>query len=100
MQPVSRKLVTIVTEALIEKDLTRELENLGVLGYTITDARGRGSRGTRDATWEHGASIRLEIICDDTLAEAISEYLRKHYYEKYAMVLFVSDVSVLRAEKF
>lgn len=100
MQPVARKLVTIVTEALIEKDLTRELENLGVLGYTITDARGRGSRGTRDATWEHGASIRVEIICDDHLAEAISDYLREHYYKKYAMVMFVSDVGVLRAEKF
>ena len=100
MQPVARKLVTIVTEALIEKDLTRELENLGVLGYTITDARGRGSRGTRDATWEHGASIRLEIICDERLADAIAEFVRAHYYKKYAMVLFVSDVTVLRADKF
>ena len=100
MQPVARKLVTIVTEALIEKDLTRELENLGVLGYTITDARGRGSRGTRDATWEHGASIRLEIICDERLADAIAEFVRAHYYKKDAMVLLVSDVTVLRADKF
>ncbi len=100
MQPITRKLVTIITEAVIEKDLTRELENLGVNGYTITDARGRGSRGTRHAGWEHGASIRIEIICDEEMARHIATYLKDHFYNTYAMVLFTTDIEVLREDKF
>ncbi|GIW52375.1 MAG: hypothetical protein KatS3mg081_1730 [Gemmatimonadales bacterium] len=47
MQSHSLKLVTIITEAVIEKELVQELTGLGVSGYTITDARGKGHRGVR-----------------------------------------------------
>ena len=100
MQPVTRKLVTIITEALIENELIRELENIGVQGYTITDARGRGRRGARSARWEHGASIRVEIICDESMAQEIAAYIHDHFYAKFAMVSFTTDVSVLRNDKF
>jgi len=100
MQPHSAKLVTIITEAMIEKDLIDELEQLGAPGYTITDARGRGHRGARDTGWEHGANIRIEVVCDERLAEAIADCLRERYYENYAMILFISDAEVLRPEKF
>lgn len=100
MQPFSRKLVTIITEAMIEKELIAALEKLGVSGYTITDARGKGHRGVRDAGWEHGANIRMEVVCEDTLAQTIAAHLKEHYYINYAMILFVSDVNVLRPEKF
>ncbi len=96
----ARRLVTIVTEAVIERELTQALEGLGVSGYTVTDARGKGHRGTRDAVWEHGASIRVEIVCDERVATAIVDHLAERYYENYAMILFVSDVAVLRPEKF
>lgn len=100
MQPHSLKLVTIVTEAVLEPELIRELNQLGVSGYTITDARGRGHRGVRNTGWEHGSNIRLEIVCEDRLAEAIADCLKERYYENYAMILFISDVEVLRSEKF
>lgn len=100
VQPFSRKLVTIITEAVIEKELIAALVKLGVSGYTITDTRGKGHRGARDAGWEHGANIRVEIICKDSLAQTIADHLREHYYRNYAMILFVSDVDVLRPEKF
>lgn len=35
-----RKLVTVITEANLERDLVRELDALGVAGYTVSDARG------------------------------------------------------------
>ena len=100
MQPHSRKLVTIVTEAAIEKELIRDLETLGVSGYTITDARGKGHRGGRNTGWEHGANIRVEVVCQDSLARAIADCLKERYYENYAMILFIADVDVLRPEKF
>ncbi|MFH1011728.1 MAG: DUF3240 family protein [bacterium] len=100
MQPFSRKLVTIITEAVIEKDLIAALKQLGVSGYTITDARGKGHRGVRNAGWEHGANIRVEVVCKESVAQAIAAHLKEHYYNDFAMILFVSNVDVLRPERF
>lgn len=100
MESFPKKLITIITEAVIEKELLSVLEQLGASGFTITDARGKGHRGMRSAGWEHGANIRVEIICDDKLASAIALRLKSDFYNDYAMVLFMSDVAVLRPDKF
>ena len=64
-----RKLVTVITEASLERDLIREIEALGVGGYTVSDARGRGEQGLRASHWGHSSNIRVEIVCDTPLAE-------------------------------
>jgi len=100
MSSSMRKLLTVITEAALENILTKDLERLGVHGYTITDARGKGSRGTRNAAWGESSNIRVEVVCDAATAEAIAAHLQARYYDNYAMILFVSDVAVLRLEKF
>jgi nitrogen regulatory protein PII len=95
-----RKLVTVITESALERELVRELDALGAKGYTITDARGRGDRGARSSSWEHTGNIRLEVICDEAFAEKLTTRLRERYYQHYGMVLFVHDVHVLRPQKF
>ena len=100
MDLTARTLLTIVTEAALEDTLVRDIENLGARGYTITDARGKGSRGKRDATWAPHANIRLEVLCDAVTARAICAALRERYYENYSMVTYVGEVDVLRPEKF
>jgi nitrogen regulatory protein PII len=82
-----RKLVTIITEAQIERDLTRDLEDHGVLGYTITDARGRGTHGERSSSWSMSGNIRVEVICDAAHADELMTHLRDRYYQNYAMVM-------------
>ena len=95
-----RKLLTVVTEAALEHELVREIERLGAHGYTITDARGKGHRGIRDAGWEVNANIRLDVVCTADTAHTIAAALRERYYDNYAMILFIGDVEVLRPEKF
>lgn len=95
-----RKLLTIICEAALESALLRDLESLGARGYTVTDARGKGSRGRRDAAWGPHANIRVEVLCSADTADAICLALREHYYDNYSMVLIVADVEVLRPEKF
>jgi hypothetical protein len=95
-----RKLLTVVTEAALENVLVKDFETLGVRGYTIIDARGKGSRGTRDATWGESSNIHVEIVCDEATATAVADHLQSRYYQDYAMILFVSEVAVLRPEKF
>jgi len=100
MNSSMRKLLTIITETALESVLVKDLERLGVRGCTITDARGKGNRGTRDDAWGENSNIRVEIVCDAAAAETITTHLQARYYENYAMILFVSDVAVLRPEKF
>jgi nitrogen regulatory protein PII len=100
MQLHTRRMVTIVTEAALERSLVAEIEGLGARGFTITDARGKGSRGTRQSEWAQEGNIRLEVVCEPELAERIAERVRDRFYDHYAMILFLQDVSVLRPDKF
>ena len=95
-----RRLLTVITEANLERRLVEDLRQLGARGWTVTDARGQGHRGKRTADWEHGGNIRLEVICDVALAERLVAHLQERYYDHYAMVLYVHDVEVLRPAKF
>lgn len=95
-----RTLLTVITEAAIEESLLSDLEKLGVRGYTVTDARGRGGRGVRDATWGEVSNIRLEVICTRVLAELVLNHIQNHYYANYAMVAFLQNIEILRPEKF
>ena len=100
MEQFPRRLLTIVTEAALERELLVEFDALGVRGYTITDARGQGGRGRRQSDWAQQGNIRIEIVCDPALAERVASRLRERYYDHYAMILFLHDVDVLRPEKF
>lgn len=95
-----RVALTIVTESVIENTLLADLDQLGVRGYTVWDARGRGSRGVRDANWDEAANIRIEVVCNRPLAETLLAHLRERYYANYAMIAYLQEVEVLRAEKF
>lgn len=95
-----KKLLTIYTESALESSLISDIEQIGATGYTITNARGKGSSGIRAASWEPNSNIRIEIICDQTTVEKLSHHFQKKYYDNYAMVMSISDVEVLRPEKF
>ncbi len=81
-----RTLLTVFCEASLEPLLVRDMDRLGVGGYTISDARGKGSRGVRDASWDEARNIRVEVICARAQAEALLAHLQARYYANYAMV--------------
>ncbi|GAB6390315.1 P-II family nitrogen regulator [Stutzerimonas marianensis] len=100
MTTATRTLLTVICEAALEKKLLADLDRLGAPGWTLSEARGRGSRGVRSAEWDTEGNIRLEIICARELAEHIAEHLQARYYDNFAMVCYLADVQVLRPEKF
>jgi hypothetical protein len=95
-----RTLITIICEESLERPLGDDVMRLGAHGYTVTEARGRGHRGVRDGAWSPSGNIRMEVICEHAVAEAISEHLRSAYFAHYALVLYLSEVTVLRENKF
>lgn len=99
METTTRCLLTVVTEAGLESLLATELDARG-LGYTVTDARGRGTRGRRASQWAHSGNVRFEIVCDKATGEALSLHLHEQYFAHYGMILWMQQVTVLRADKF
>ncbi len=93
-------LLTIITESDIEEHLLKDVDELGAKGYTITSVTGKGEKGIRNAIWSANSNIKVEIICDNKICEKIVEFLKKNYLENYAMILFISEVDVLRPKKF
>ncbi len=97
---MKRKLLTVITEQALERQLVQCIKAAGAHGYTITEARGEGERGVRNADFDQGANIRVEVICEASVAQQISRELHRRYFRDFAMVLYLSDVEVLRPEKF
>ena len=95
-----RKLLTVVTESALERQLVHDVLEFGAHGYTISEARGGGAHGEMQGAFSLDSNIRMDVICDDTVAERLALHLRDHYYSNYAMVVFLSEVEVLRPEKF
>lgn len=86
-------LVTVVAESTLERSLIGDLERLGIGGYTISDARGRGRHGLRGSGWEHASNIRLEVLCSPECAGQLIDHLRRQYEKDFAMTIWSQVVT-------
>lgn len=94
-----RKLVTIVVEAALEQRLAKDVEKAGAKGFTVSPAHGKGPRDLRAGDLE-GGNIRLETVVSNEVLEKILELLESKYFPHYACSAWVSQVEVLRDERY
>ena len=87
-------LLTIVTEAVLEPTLAKDIMAHGARGYTVTDSRGSGSHGVRSGAWGQGSNIRVEVIGNEKMINAIITQLRDSYDQNYGLLMFSSPVNV------
>lgn len=99
MKTTQLKLVTIITERILEDRILRALLDLGAKGYTLTQATGKGSRGIRASEWE-GPDTRIETLVSPAVADSIVDHVAEHFFEYYAVIVFVQDAAVVRGEKY
>ena len=99
MQTVPLKLVTVIAEPVLEERIVKSLHRLGARGHTVTTAHGAGSRGMR-ATDPPGESVRIEVVVSDAVAVRILDHVATEYFPYYAVIAFVTDVDVVRGEKY
>lgn len=99
MRTVPLKRVTIIAEAVLEERLLDDLRELGARGYTITEARGEGTRGVRASEWE-GKSVKIETLVSPEVADRLLERLAERYFEHYAVVGYLETVEVVRGSRF
>lgn len=99
MNFTERKLLTVVSEAALESRLIKEVLELGAKGYTVTQAHGTGPKNQRNGDLE-GGNIRLEVVAKEEVIAKIAERIGEKYFPHYALSLWVSDVRVLRDERY
>lgn len=99
MNTVNRQLVTIVAESVIEQKLIEDVKICGAKGYSVGHVRGEGQTGGHalDIT---GSSIRLETVVTEAVADQILRTLGEKYFDRYAVVAWVTPVLVARPNRF
>ncbi len=95
-----RTLLTVVCESSIETRVLADARRLGAHGSTASDARGWGQHGERNGGWPMSGNVRIDILCEAAVADAIAAHLQENYFRSYAMICYLSEVSVLRSDKF
>ena len=95
-----RKLLVIISEAALEKNLVRDARRFGAQGYTITDVRGGGGGGERESSWEADRSVEIKIIAEAAVAELLAQHVLTTYAPHYAITMFTTEVGVFRPQKF
>lgn len=93
------KLVTIVAETVLRDRITRRLLERGATGFTVTESRGRGSRGIRTGDVP-GEGVRIECLVTREVAIEILGEVSERYFTDYAVIAWVTEVEVVRGEKY
>src|SRR5208283_2556550 len=73
------KLVTIISASELWDRLEADLRRLGVKGYTIVNASGRGGHGVREGGLLVTGNVRVETLVSPELAQAIFAHLARTY---------------------
>lgn len=95
-----KKLLVIITEAVLEKQLIGDAKRLGAQGYTVYDVRGGSQYATHEGTWDADRMIEMKIICDELVADALASFVIEEYAGNYGVSLFFSSIEVMRPQKF
>jgi len=99
MHTTNLTLLTIVGEAILKERLLAELTRAGAKGHTLTECEGSGSRHRR-VSETLGANIKLETIVSPAVADKLLTTLANDYFPKFAIIAYLSPVSVVRGEKY
>ncbi len=93
------KLVTIIAEELLKERICKKTLDLAATGFTCVRCEGEGARGVRDETVE-GSNVKIQVVCSAAVAEAIMTYVAEKFFENFAVIAWVSEVSVIRGAHY
>ena len=94
------KLLTITCEILAQKNIIEILKKHDITGYTTYEVEGNGARGLRGQGLETEKNVKVEVIMREEKLSDVIEEISRTMFADFALVLYVSDVGVVRIEKF
>lgn len=99
MQLYPLKQVTVVVEEILKDQIQVEVLDLGATGYTTRDVVGHGSRNTRHSSVIE-SNVQIDFIVPEDVAVKIMTHISRKYFENYACIAWVSNVDVVRGDRF
>jgi len=94
------KLLTVTCEILAQKNIIEILKKHDITGYTTYEVEGNGERGLRGQGFKNEKNIKVEVIMREDKLSDIVEEISRTLFANFATVLYVSDIGVVRTEKF
>ncbi len=94
------KLLSVTCEILAQKNIIEILKKHEITGYTTYEAEGNGARGLRGQGFKNEKNAKVEVIMREDKVSDIVEEISRTMFANFAIVLYVSDVGVVRTEKF
>jgi nitrogen regulatory protein PII len=94
------KLLTVTCEILAQKNVIDILTKHNITGYTTYEVDGNGTKGLRGQGLKNEKNVKVEVIMQEDKLQDIVEEIARTLFTNFAVVLYVSDVGVLRTEKF
>ena len=94
------KLLTITCEILAQKNIIEILKKHEISGYTTYEVDGNGARGIRGQGFKNEKNVKVEIIMREEKLQDVVEEISRTLFADFAIVLYVSNVDVVRIEKF
>jgi nitrogen regulatory protein PII len=94
------KLLTITCEILAQKNIIEILKKHDITGYTTYEVEGNGARGLRGQGLKNEKNVKVEVIMREDKLSDIVEEISRTMFANFAIVLYVSDIGVVRTEKF
>lgn len=94
-----RMLVTILAEAVIESRLIEALQGLGVRGYSVSSCRGDSIGTVRASEWE-GNNVEIKTLVSLETSEKILEAMQERFIQSFALIVYRTEVDILRSDKF
>lgn len=100
MKLYDAKLLTIICEILAQKNIFDILCKHDVSGYTFYEVNGDGAKGVRGQGLQHEKNIKIEVILQEEKMLDVLEEIVRTMFSDYAIITHVSDVGIIRIEKF
>lgn len=97
---VSIRRVTVIADAVLENKLLESFTRLGAQGYTIVECRGKGHHAVIPDPYTGVALIRIELLVQPKVADAIFDYLHLEVFENYACAACIETVDVAPGDRF
>jgi hypothetical protein len=97
---VSIRRVTVIADVVLETTLLESFARLGAKGWTIVDCRGKGHHTVIPDPYTGAALIRIELLVQIPVADAIFEYLHREVFTNYACAACIETVDVAPGDRF
>jgi hypothetical protein len=99
MQLHPMKMITVIAEEILRDQLVRKIREFGATGCSYHSTQGVGTHVGRHND-VFSANFELKVVSPQPIADKIMAHLSEHYFGKYAIVAWMSDVEVVRAGHF